>query len=89
MSARAASWLAWTLWVISLALIAFGGLLDLLTPPIPMRGNSPPGSAVLFAVLLLAFPTVGALVASRRPHNPIGWVFCGGGLINVVLRASL
>jgi hypothetical protein len=32
-------------------------------------------------VLSLAFPTVGALVASRRPENPIGWIFCGAGLL--------
>jgi hypothetical protein len=31
--------------------------------------------------LSLAFPTVGALVASRRPENPIGWIFCGTGLL--------
>jgi hypothetical protein len=29
----------------------------------------------------LAFPTIGALVASRRPENPIGWIFCGTGLL--------
>ncbi len=80
MSSRAAPWLAWSLWAISLALIAFGGLLDFLTPPVPMRENSPPGAAILFGALLLAFPTVGALVASRRPENPIGWIFCAAGL---------
>ncbi len=89
MSPRAAAWLAWSLWAISLALIVFGGLLDTLTPPIPVRGASPPGSAVLFRALLLAFPTVGALVASRRPENPIGWIFCGGGLVNVVQDFAL
>ncbi|MDP9486467.1 MAG: hypothetical protein M3Q49_11925 [Actinomycetota bacterium] len=89
MSPRAAAWLAWSLWAISLALIVFGGLLDTLTPPVPVRGASPPGSAVLFRALLLAFPTVGALVASRRPENPIGWIFCGGGLVNVVQDFAL
>ncbi len=89
MSPRAAAWLAWSLWAISLALIVFGGLLDTLTPPVPVRGASPPGSAVLFGALLLAFPTVGALVASRRPENPIGWIFCVGGLVNVVQDFAL
>jgi len=27
------------------------------------------------------FAIVGALVASRRPHNPIGWIFVGVGLL--------
>ena len=89
MSRHTAAWIAWSVWVVSLALIALGGLLNFLTPPVPIRGDSPPGSAVLFAVLLLAFPTVGALVASRRPENPIGWIFCGGGLINVVQDFAL
>jgi hypothetical protein len=28
----------------------------------------------------IAFPFVGALIASRRPENTIGWIFCGIGL---------
>ena len=35
----------------------------------------------LFWALSLVYVTVGALVASRRPENPIGWIFCGTGLI--------
>ena len=29
----------------------------------------------------LAFPLVGALIASRRPHNPIGWICLAAGLL--------
>jgi hypothetical protein len=32
-------------------------------------------------VLSLAFPTIGALIASRLPANPIGWLFCGMGVL--------
>jgi hypothetical protein len=36
---------------------------------------------LVFALLLLTFPTVGTLIASRRPENPIGWIFCAVGLV--------
>src|SRR5215212_10467049 len=56
-------------------------LLHLLTPPIPARELGL-GYAVFSTIGLLVYPTVGALVASRRPHNPIGWIFCGIGFLN-------
>jgi hypothetical protein len=46
--------------------------------------NVPISSSLVTAVLsvvIMAFSTVGALVASRRPDNPIGWLFCCGALI--------
>jgi len=29
--------------------------------------------------LSLPFATVGALIATRHRHNPIGWLLCGSG----------
>ena len=36
--------------------------------------------AFAFVPVLLAFAGVGAVVASRRPGNPIGWLFLAEGL---------
>jgi signal transduction histidine kinase len=56
-------------------------------PGILPYGERPgPAFAVLTGVLSLAFPTVGALIASRLPTNPIGWIFCGIGLLHTGQR---
>jgi hypothetical protein len=80
MSVRATSWLAWCLWLLCVALISFALLFYFLASLIPAT-DTPPTLTALFRIMSLAFPTVGALVASRRPENPIGWIFCGTGLL--------
>ncbi len=84
-SCRIATWLAWSLCAVCVALIGLALLLDFLTGEVIPAGTpgARPGSgfAVLTGVLSLAFPTVGALIASRLPANPIGWIFCGMGLL--------
>jgi hypothetical protein len=32
------------------------------------------------AILAVSFPVVGALIASHRPRNPMGWIFLAVGL---------
>ncbi len=66
--------LAWSLWALSVALVALRLLLQYLNDPASFLGN-------VFKVLSLAFATVGALIASRRPENPVGWIFGAGGLL--------
>src|SRR5215212_6629774 len=80
MSARVPAWLAWCLWLLCVALISFALLFYFLASPTPAT-DTPPALTAFLRALSLAFPTVGALVASRRPENPIGWIFCGTGLL--------
>jgi hypothetical protein len=91
MSTRAASWLAWSLWAMCVALIAFALLLDFLTDDVPVPPDARPGFGlvVLAGALSLAFPTVGALIASRLPANPIGWIFCCAALVLATQRFTI
>jgi hypothetical protein len=83
--AHAAAWLAWSLATLSLLLCVAGIGLYLATLPVVLQTPSSWGTGGLSAVLyvylpFLAFPLVGALVASRRPENPIGWICLAVGI---------
>jgi hypothetical protein len=86
MSRHTAAWLAWSLWAFCVALFALTMVFVFLSPPIQtdeqIRFSDP--LIVLFRLMALTFPTVGALVASRRPENPIGWILCGTGFLTSV-----
>jgi two-component system NarL family sensor kinase len=87
---RSAARLAWSLWVACLVLVALALLLDFLrageVASYPWQTLSNyrllyPIYAVLTGMLSLVYPTIGALIVSRLPRNPIGWIFCGVGLL--------
>jgi hypothetical protein len=84
-----AAWLvSWSIWALCVALVALTGLLSYLTPALPERFEGYwkfPTLGVFPAQLMLVYPTVGALIASRRPRNPIGWLFCLVGFVVIVL----
>jgi hypothetical protein len=89
MSRRTAAWLAWSLWAVCVVLITLALVLDFMTEEFTFVVGGfrySPGFAVLTGVLSLAYPAVGALIASRLPTNPIGWIFCGLGLLYVAQR---
>jgi hypothetical protein len=76
---KAVAWLAWSLWALTVVLLALTVVFTVLYP----LSRDAATTAVNFAIAILfvaAFQTMGALIASRRPENPIGWVFCGMGL---------
>jgi hypothetical protein len=85
-SIRVAAWLAWALVALSVAMFVASGVLYVLA-----RSAQFPVDWVLFLadwVLFLAFPIVGALIAFRRPENPIGWICLAIGLLFMLLAIT-
>ena len=80
MTTRGASLVAWSLCAISIGLAALGlaYLFLSLDAPVPSRWGFR-GFPALFVVEL---SVIGALIASRQPRNPIGWLFVFAGLFN-------
>jgi hypothetical protein len=72
--------LAWGLCGITVTLLAVALVFELLNRDVPDRSGFEPLLDLSVAVALLSFPVVGAIVASRRPQNSIGWLFCLVGL---------
>ncbi len=80
-SIRALRWLALLAWAFALVLIAlciplFAANRSVENEIGPYLGN--------LVVAALAFSTVGALIASRRRENPIGWLLLGTGILYAV-----
>ena len=79
MKRRTASWLACSLGIFCLALLALTLILfvfDLSHPEADVYGPW-----VQETVAALTFPAIGLLILCRRPQHPIGWLFCGAGLV--------
>jgi hypothetical protein len=77
MNYRTATWLAWSLWALSVALTTLSLVLLVLI-------RSHPGTHVfdwwLGNATIVIDVTVGAIVASRRPENLVGWLLCLSGV---------
>ena len=88
---RAAAWLAWSGWALSVVLLALCAALLLINPASSGISNVLDlAAAVVFATLILSFSTVGALIAARQPQNPIGWIMivAGSALGATILTGS-
>jgi hypothetical protein len=80
-SRSAASWLAWAVCALSLALTALCFFLMALTLPLD--------TPVYFfwlglTVIAMGYSVIGAIIASRLPNQPIGWICCAIGFIAAV-----
>jgi hypothetical protein len=81
MSIRTAFWLAWSLAGLCVAMFLASIVLHVLAH----SSKEPTSTGDTLSELLiffsfLAFPMVGALVASRHPKNPVGWICLTVGL---------
>jgi hypothetical protein len=76
-----AALVAWSLWVVATACLAGALALAFLNRSADLEEAGELVFIVLIPATVLAFPTVGALVAARFPANPIGWLFCGVGVV--------
>jgi hypothetical protein len=79
MSPRAASWLAWTACLLCGTLTAASLMLAFLNGR-TLSEFFVEENIVMIATLTVAFSVVGAMIASHRPGNPIGWIFCAAAL---------
>jgi signal transduction histidine kinase len=95
MGTRTAVRLAWALWALTLAVMVPGVLLWATAgfPP-PPRSEPVAGAGATFLVLTWTltaalFATIGLVVATRRPRNPIGWLcILAGGMMACSMLAS-
>jgi signal transduction histidine kinase len=80
MTSRRVGWLAWSLLGLAVVMIAIAVWLNTLGGSV--SGTAP--QAALFVPIVVIYAAVGALVASRRPRNPIGWLFLAGALLTAL-----
>jgi len=69
--------LAWALWAFGICMLVGAGVLGVLAGLREGEGIF----VLLLPLLVLAFLTIGALIAARHPGNGIGWVFVATGLL--------
>ncbi len=84
MSQRRAAWLAWSLAALAIAMFLVSVLLYALVRTVRLPDSWDVNLSLSLQVaetLFLVFPLVGALIAAKRPRNPVGWILLADGLL--------
>jgi hypothetical protein len=77
------AWLAWLLWALTVLLVVLTIVFGFLYP-LPESRTEGAAGALISVLVIGSFSTVGAMIASRRPENPLGWIFGAMGLAFVL-----
>jgi signal transduction histidine kinase len=84
MTERTLRRIAWTAWAISLSIPLMGVIFQVLVHttilPAPSNASDVTGGLVVIAIEI-GVATLGALIVSRQPRNPIGWIFVAVGFL--------
>jgi hypothetical protein len=98
MRRRSASWLSWSTCALSVGMAVLGVFFLILLSWFPHSVMVdqwlenvmvlPLFSPLLAVVTILSFSMMGAVIASRRPDNLIGWLFCAIGFVGGVRLLS-
>ena len=64
-------------WIAPVLAAAFAVAYRAILPPAEAKGVD-----ALFDLTFIAYATVGALIVSRHPRHPVGWLFCGVGVVS-------
>ena len=72
--------LPWVLFGAAVVLYAPAVLVGALTPTSPTEPLGEPPSAIVLGAFI-AYAGIGALIAARRPENPIGWLLSAMGVV--------
>jgi signal transduction histidine kinase len=81
MRGRTAGRLAMSLLALAVALIA-------VTVVLQVASGEPLFDALVIVAAIMGYATVGRLIASRHPHNPIGWLFLASGVLFAVAAVT-
>jgi hypothetical protein len=65
------SWVAWAAFLLAVSLAVLA---------LPLIAAGPPQDWVANFVFILVLSTIGLVIATHHPHNPIGWLYCAAGL---------
>jgi hypothetical protein len=83
MNQRIAQYSAWSMAVFS-AIVVMTGLVISLLPLIAGEKDVIFSHQFFTPVFTITYGVVGALVASRHPRNPLGWIFCAIGFLSAL-----